>query len=78
MRQPDVPTDGLTTTMADEAARAVQGGLVSWADLEWRLAPSCVRAEPRPRALGALRARLSPAERKHSWQLAEVSGKPTP
>jgi SRSO17 transposase len=48
------------------------------ADVERRLAPYFERAEPRRRALAYLRGLLSPAERKNSWQLAEVSGDATP
>jgi SRSO17 transposase len=36
------------------------------------------RAEPRQRALGYLRALLSPCERKNGWQLAELLGEPNP
>jgi SRSO17 transposase len=43
-----------------------------------RLAPFFERAEPRPRAMAYLRGRLSPAERKNSWQLAAISGDATP
>ena len=32
----------------------------------------------RTRALSYLAGLLSPAERKNSWQLAEISGEPTP
>jgi SRSO17 transposase len=48
------------------------------ADIERRLAPYFARTEPRQRALAYLRGLLSPAERKNSWQLAEVSGAATP
>ena len=48
------------------------------ADIERRLAPYFERAEPRQRAMAYLRGLLSPAERKNSWQLAEVSGDATP
>jgi SRSO17 transposase len=47
-------------------------------DIERRIAPYFARAEPRQRALAYLRGLLSPAERKHSWPLAEVSGAATP
>jgi len=47
-------------------------------DIERRLAPYFERAEPRQRAMAYLRGLLSPAERKNSWQLAEVSGDATP
>jgi SRSO17 transposase len=48
------------------------------ADIERRLTPYFARAEPRQRALAYLRGLLSPAERKNSWQLAEISGAATP
>jgi SRSO17 transposase len=48
------------------------------ADIERRLAPYFVRAEPRQRAMAYLRGLLSPAERKNSWQLADISGDATP
>jgi SRSO17 transposase len=70
----DVPT--LPTT--DEAARLVQGGLAYLTDIARRLAPYFERAEPRQRAMAYLRGLLSPAERKNSWQLAEMSGDRTP
>ena len=47
-------------------------------DIARRLAPYFERAEPRQRAMAYLRGLLSPAERKNSWQLAEVSGDATP
>jgi SRSO17 transposase len=47
-------------------------------DSERRLAPSFERAEPRHRAMADLRGLRSPAERKNSWQLAEVRGDATP
>ena len=47
-------------------------------DIERRLAPYFERAEPRQRAMAYLRGLLSPAGRKNSWQLAEVSGDATP
>jgi SRSO17 transposase len=64
--------------LAEEAARAVQGGTAYLADVERRLAPYFERAEPRRRAIAYLRGLLSPTERKNSWQLAEVSGDATP
>ena len=36
------------------------------------------RAEPRQQALAYLRGLLSPAERKTSWELAEIRGAATP
>jgi SRSO17 transposase len=47
-------------------------------EIERRLAPYFERTEPRQRAMASRRGLLSPAERKNSWQLAEVSGDTTP
>jgi SRSO17 transposase len=62
----------------DQDVPAVQGGAAYLTDIERRLAPYFERAEPRQRAMAYLRGLLSPAERKNSWQLAEVSGDTTP
>src|SRR5918994_4729084 len=62
----------------DQDVPAVQGGAAYLTDIERRLAPYFARAEPRQRAMAYLRGLLSPAERKNSWQLAEMSGDPTP
>lgn len=62
----------------EQGLSAVQGGIAYLTDIERRLAPYFARTEPRQRALAYLRGLLSPAERKNSWQLAEVSGDPTP
>jgi SRSO17 transposase len=78
MRPIDAPTDPRPPAAADEAARTAQGGAAYRADIERRLAPYFARAEPRQRALAYLQGLLSPAERKNSWQLAEVSGAATP
>lgn len=67
-----------TPPLADQDLLAVQGGAAYLADIEGRLAPYFERAEPRQRALADLRGLLSPAERKNSWQLAEVTGDATP
>jgi SRSO17 transposase len=63
---------------ADQEVPVVQGGAAYLNDIERRLAPYFERAEPRRRALAYLRGLLSPAERKNSWQLAEMSGDTTP
>jgi SRSO17 transposase len=78
MVQSDESTDGQLAATPDEATHAVQGGLAYLADLERRLAPYFERAEPRRRTIAHLRGLLSPAERKNSWQLAEISGEATP
>src|ERR671931_1008940 len=64
--------------LVDQEISAVQGGTAYLTDIERRLAPYFERAEPRQRAMAFLRGLLSPAERKNSWQLAEVSGDTTP
>jgi SRSO17 transposase len=78
MLQTAKPTERQTTLRADEAASTGQGGLAYLADMERRLAPYFARSESRQRARAYLRGLLSPAERKNSWQLAEVSGEATP
>jgi SRSO17 transposase len=62
----------------DQDIATVQEGAAYFTDIERRLAPYFERAEPRQRAMAYLRGLLSPAERKNSWQLAEVSGDATP
>jgi len=78
MQQTYEPTDIPIPPTTDEVDGAVKGGLAYLADIERRPAPYFERAEPRQRAMAYLRALLSPAERKNSWQLAEVSGDATP
>ena len=72
------PTDRQPGLGTDEAASTVQGGCAYWADMQRRLAPYFARSESRQRVLAYLRGLLSPAGRKNSWQLAEVSGAATP
>lgn len=56
----------------------VQAWRVYWADIARRVAPVFARSETRRRAMTYLAGLLSPAERKNSWQLAEISGDATP
>src|SRR5215217_3794348 len=56
----------------------VQVWNVYWAQVERRIAPVFARSDARERAMAYLAALLSPAERKNSWQLAEISGDPNP
>lgn len=49
-----------------------------WADIERRIGPLFARSETRSRAMAYLAGLLSPAERKNSWQLAEICGDPNP
>src|SRR5579859_3305411 len=51
---------------------------VYWAELERRIGPVFARSDARERAMSYLAGLLSPAERKNSWQLAEMSGDPNP
>src|SRR5918911_2101165 len=67
-----------TIPALDLDVSVVPGGAAYLNDIERRLAPYFERAEPRQRAMAYLRGLLSPAERKNSWQLAEVSGDTTP
>jgi SRSO17 transposase len=67
-----------TLDLADQDASVVPGGATYLHEIERRLAPYFERTEPRQRAMAYLRGLLSPAERKNSWQLAEVSGDTTP
>jgi SRSO17 transposase len=49
-----------------------------WAELERRIGPVFARSEARSRAMTYLAGLFSPAERKNSWQLAEITGATTP
>ena len=78
MMRTDEPTDIQIKPTTGEVASIVQGGLAYLTDIEGRLAPYFERAEPRQRAMAYLQGLLSPAERKNSWQVAEVIGDATP
>ncbi|MFL5805414.1 MAG: IS701 family transposase [Roseiflexaceae bacterium] len=56
----------------------VQVWNVYWAQLERRIGPVFARSDALTRAMSYLSGLLSPAERKNSWQLAEISGDPNP
>jgi SRSO17 transposase len=56
----------------------VQVWNVYWAQLERRIGPLFARSEARERAMSYLAGLLSPAERKNSWQLAEIRGDANP
>jgi SRSO17 transposase len=56
----------------------VQVWNVYWAQLERRIGPLFARSDVLRRAMTYLAGLLSPAERKNSWQLAEISGDPNP
>jgi SRSO17 transposase len=78
MMRTDEPPDIQIRPTTAEVASIVQGGLAYLRDIERRLAPYFERAEPRQRAMAYLQGLLSPAERKNSWQVAEVIGDATP
>ncbi len=56
----------------------VQVWNVYWAQVERRIGPLFARSDALERAMSYLSGLLSPAERKNSWQLAEISGDPNP
>ncbi len=56
----------------------VQVWNVYWAQVERRIGCVFARSDARMRAMTYLAGLLSPAERKNSWQLAEISGDPNP
>src|SRR6266705_3157640 len=56
----------------------VQMWNVYWAEIERRIGSLFARSDARTRAMTYLAGLLSPAERKNSWQLAEISGDPNP
>lgn len=49
-----------------------------WHEIKKRVAPVFARSEARERAMSYLAGLLSPAERKNSWQLAEIQGDSNP
>jgi SRSO17 transposase len=56
----------------------VQAWRVYWDEIERRLGTVFARSDMRTRAMAYLAGLLSPAERKNSWQVAEISGDQTP
>jgi SRSO17 transposase len=56
----------------------VQAWRVYWDEIERRIGTVFARSEMRTRAMAYLAGLLSPAERKNSWQLAEISGDQNP
>ena len=51
---------------------------VYWAEIERRIGSIFTRSDAQKRALAYLAGLLSPAERKNSWQLAEITGDANP
>lgn len=47
-------------------------------ELAERIAPRCLRVEPRRRAAAYLKGLMAPVGRKNGWQLAEAAGDRTP
>jgi SRSO17 transposase len=78
MRQIDDTTATSLSTPTDATASTIEGGRAYLADVARRLAPYCARSQSRGRVLAYLRGLLSEAERKNSWQVAEVCGELTP
>jgi SRSO17 transposase len=78
MRQSDTSTEISCPASIDATASTIQGGRAYMTDIARRLAPYFARSESRQRALAYLQGLLSEAERKNSWQVAEVCGEPTP
>src|SRR5882724_173941 len=78
MRQIDDTTASSLSTPMDATASTIAGGQAYMADMARRLAPYFARSQSRDRVLAYLRGLLSEAERKNSWQVAEVCGESTP
>jgi hypothetical protein len=81
MRQIDDIDDRNARSLAtptDATASTIAGGRAYMADVARRLAPYFARSPSRDRVLAYLRGLRSEAERKNSWQVAEVCGEPTP
>ncbi len=64
--------------MVDDMEVAGAAWTLTLADVQERLAPRFLRAEPRRRARAYVRALLEPVARKNGWQLAEAAGESTP
>lgn len=67
-----------TTAPSGQEMSVVQGWAADLTDMAPRLGPSVARAATRQRVMTYRRGLLSPAARKNSWQLAEVTGATTP
>ena len=78
MQRIDDTSDLSTLAASDATAGTMTGGSAYMADVARRLTPSFARSESRQRVMAYLRGLLSEAERKNSWQVAEVCGEPTP
>ena len=78
MQQMDDTTERALLTPTDATASIIAGGQAYLADVARRLAPYFARSQSRHRAQAYLQGLLSVAERKNSWQVAEVCGESTP
>jgi SRSO17 transposase len=78
MRPIDDTTASSLSIPTETTASTIAGGQAYMADMARRLAPYCARSQSRDRVLAYLRGWLSEAERKNSWQVAEVCGESTP
>src|SRR5215468_1902103 len=66
------------TALADLGLETVREWILWLTEVERWLLPHFARREARHRAWAYIRGLLSPAERKNSWQLAEINGDATP
>jgi SRSO17 transposase len=78
MQRIDETTELSTLAATDATASTIAGGQAYLADVARRLAPYFARSGSRHRAQAYLQGLLSEAERKNSWQVAEVCGESTP
>jgi SRSO17 transposase len=78
MQQMDDTTERVLLTPTDATASIIAGGQAYLADVARRLAPYFARSQSRHRVQACLQGLLSEAERKNSWQVAEVCGESTP
>jgi SRSO17 transposase len=78
MQQMDDTTERALLTPTEATASIMAGGQAYLADVARRLAPYFARSQSRHRVQAYLQGLLSEAERKNSWQVAEVCGESTP
>jgi SRSO17 transposase len=78
MQRIDETSDLSTLAVSDATASTIAGGQAYLADVARRLAPYVARSQSRQRVMAYLRGLLSEAERKNSWQVAEICGESTP
>ncbi len=78
MARIDDTSDLITWAALDATASTMAGGQAYLANVARRLAPYFPRSQSRHRVMAYLRGLLSEAERKNSWQVAEICGESTP